>query len=1756
MTVLQELGSPVCFGTDEGRAMAQIVHDVAPGAAISFHTAFLGIADFANGIVDLANAGADGMGVAYFSSAGNNARDAYEANFDAGPNFSVGAFPSAVPQVAFWGGVAHDFDPGPGVDVFQSITVPVGASFTISFQWDSPFFSISGGAGSPNDLDIYVLNGAGTQVVAGDIMPNDAGGDAGELFSFSNSGPSTSYNIMIMSFSGPLPGLMKYVMFEGGGSTIINDFDTSSGTVYGHSNAAGGEAVGASDYRFTPAFGTDPAVVESFSSAGPTPILFDTAGNSIFDLRPKPEIVAPDGGDNTFFGFDVEPNGFPNFFGTSAAAPHAAGVAALMLEVDSTLTPGQIFTTLETTARDMDDPSTVGFDVGFDDATGFGLIDADAALASLTPPTPQPDISVAPLSLGFGDVTVGSTSDLVVTITNDGSADLEVTALSTTNPLFTVVSPVPPVTIVPLGTQDVTVRFSPVPTGAEAGSLNVASNDPDEALVGVPLSGAGVPPPPTVLSINAGGADYTTLGGDLFVADKAFAAGDFRYEGGSSDNIGPAISGTEDDALYQAVRFGSSFAYRFDGLAPGPYQVSLYFAEPNLNGAGRRVFDVLAEGVVMLDDYDIFAAAGGKRVAIVETFVLDVSDGRLDLDFVSSVRPAVVSAISVVSAGPPPAPEPDISVAPPSLDFGTVSVGATADLTTTIDNIGDADLNVSGLTTTNGVFTVVSPTTSVIIPPAGSQVVTLRFTPTAEVTENGDLDIASDDPDQPTVSVSLVAIGGPPPAPDISVTPQSLDFGGVIINTTSDLTVTIANDGTAGLTVSGLAASPSYSVIGATLPMIIPPAGFEQVTLRFAPTLEGPVPGSLDIASDDPDEGLVIVLLSGTGLPEPAPDISVAPPSLDFGTVSVGATADLTITIDNIGDADLNVSGLTTTNGVFTVVSPTTSVIIPPAGSQVVTLRFTPTAEVTENGDLDIASDDPDQPTVSVSLTGIGGPPPAPDISVAPPSLDFGTVSVGATADLTTTIDNLGDADLNVSGLTTTNGVFTVVSPTTSVIIPPAGSQVVTLRFTPTAEVTENGDLDIATDDPDHPTVSVSLTGIGTAPPPPPASAFRINAAGGDYTTLGGDLFAADKAFTAGDFGYEGGTEAAITNAISGTDDDALYQTIRYGTSFAYRFDGLAAGQYQVTLHFTEPQLTSAGGRLIDVLAEGTLVLDDYDIFVAAGGRRAAVTATFLVDVTDGQLDLEFLGVVRPALVSAVEVAGTAPEALSSILFQDRTSEAGIASLLFNSYVHTASWGDVNNDGLVDLFVGTFFSSTTDVPNKLLLNNGGTFVDASQPAVEIEGRASGSVFADFDNDGDLDLYVSNNRILNQTGATDEPSHIFRNDAGQFVDVTAGSGIDVQSNNGREVGILDFDGDGLLDLFIVADALRGSGPTLFLKNVGGFQFQDATASTGIPSDVHGLGLAVGDVTGNGWPDVFVAGGPTFDNTNRNYLFLANGDGTYREMDNSVIDWTPFTTGNEDWVSGGAFTDLNRDGKLDLVISHHFGSAEQQAIGAPLRVYMNRGLVGGDPVFEDITSLAGIPNILSKAPHVELQDFNNDGWPDIYTSIKIDTSDGIAPLIFTHEGLAGGDPSFASPALSNLHYYPGGPVADYDGDGRLDVFLEEFRSTFQGTPKDQGVVPSLLLRNTGATGNWLQVKVEDGLTPMGIGAKVKIYAVGGTQLLGFREIAVGYGFSSSQPAVAHFGLGAHAAVDVVIEMPFGGPVYRQDSVLVNQLIEVTG
>jgi len=510
-------------GSDEGRGMANLIKDVAPGSPQAFHTAFLSRLDFALGILELggistgysdppvsayvpttgaevsdvivddviyfvepmfspgqiaqaANTVAE-AGIPYFSSAGNNARNSYEADFEPtwrtgnnGRNLNNGAAPG--PNAT----LRHDFDPGPGVDDTQTITVFPDASglgvTVFSFQWDQPHASSTAFAntaagdlstppiGATSDVDFVIYDRNGILVpfcpavgLAVGITcqltgVNNIGRDAVELAALIYNGtPSqgpAQFQISIVVSGGPPPGRVKYVPFDFSGTIAINEWDTQSGTAYGHSNGEHVASVAAAAFYFTQAFdgdtpnddngrlpagtciaGGSAACLEDFSSAGEIPILFDKFGNSINEIVPdNPRFTGVDGSNTSFFAFDSSfddddadganspfstfvsltldedpASEIPNFFGTSASAPNVAAVAALMLEKNPTLSAQDVYDILSSTALPVnlregpydpnqqpilipDEPSRPGFNYD----SGHGLVDAEAAVMA----TPNP----------------------------------------------------------------------------------------------------------------------------------------------------------------------------------------------------------------------------------------------------------------------------------------------------------------------------------------------------------------------------------------------------------------------------------------------------------------------------------------------------------------------------------------------------------------------------------------------------------------------------------------------------------------------------------------------------------------------------------------------------------------------------------------------------------------------------------------------------------------------------------------------------------------------------------------------------------------------------------------------------------------------------------------------------------------------------------------------------------------------------------------------------------------------------------------------------------------------------------------------------------------------------------------------------------------------------------------------------------------------------------------------------------------------
>jgi tetratricopeptide (TPR) repeat protein len=500
---------------------------------------------------------------------------------------------------------------------------------------------------------------------------------------------------------------------------------------------------------------------------------------------------------------------------------------------------------------------------------------------------------------------------------------------------------------------------------------------------------------------------------------------------------------------------------------------------------------------------------------------------------------------------------------------------------------------------------------------------------------------------------------------------------------------------------------------------------------------------------------------------------------------------------------------------------------------------------------------------------------------------------------------------------------------------------------------------------------------------------------------------------------------------------------------------------------------------------------------------------------------------------------------------------------------------DYDNDGWADVY----FVNGAELPamkksspkfwNRLYRNNhDGTFSDVTEKAgVKAEGYSMGVAVADYDNDGDQDLFVTgvNRNIL------------FRNlsaegDKGRFEDVTekAGlTGVDPQRGQKAEkpwsvaAAWLDYDNDGDLDLFVVnyckwtpeidpycgamkegwrtycfPDRYEGL-PNQLFRNNGDGTFTDVSSQSGVGKHVgKGMGVAIADYDDDGFVDVFVS-----NDTLPNFLFHNNGRGGFEEV--GLIAGVAVNDGGRPVSGMGVdFRDYDNDGLPDLIVSALEGETY------PLFRNLGKGF------FADATWQSGLgaETVKRSGWSLGLFDFNNDGFKDLFT-VNAHVNDNIELYnnqtyrqpnsVFAGMG-AGEFLETSREAGANLQIkraHRGCAFADFDNDGRVDVVTTSLNE------------PVELFRNESTGENhWLAVRLIGVKSNHdGIGAKIKLVTGAGDAQ--FNQITTSVGYASSSDVRAHFGLGREKVVKLMeIRWP-SGVTQKLKDVAADQLLTVT-
>lgn len=472
---------------------------------------------------------------------------------------------------------------------------------------------------------------------------------------------------------------------------------------------------------------------------------------------------------------------------------------------------------------------------------------------------------------------------------------------------------------------------------------------------------------------------------------------------------------------------------------------------------------------------------------------------------------------------------------------------------------------------------------------------------------------------------------------------------------------------------------------------------------------------------------------------------------------------------------------------------------------------------------------------------------------------------------------------------------------------------------------------------------------------------------------------------------------------------------------------------------------------------------------------------------------------------------------LGGLKFEDITKSAGVAGK--DTWTTGVSMADINGDGLLDIYVCySGKKSPESRRNELWINQGNfKFTEkAAEFGIDDPSNSTQGLFFDFDNDGDLDLYLLNHHIeviteleFDQEKNQRHPyagDKLYRNDQGKFTDISESAGIKGSSLGfGLAVIASDINQDGWVDLLVTNDYIE---PDYLYINQGDGTFVDQTASLLPHISNFSMGADIADVNNDGLPDIFTLdmlpednerqkllyGPENYEQYNlmlkqgfhhqlmRNMLHLNRGKGVFSEIGQAA------GISNTDWSWSALFFDANNSGQKDLFITNGY-----------YRDYTNRDFLKykGDYYFKQAIAKekADTLHLVTSMSSTPVHNYFYENQEDI---------------TFKDLSLTSG--------FSEKNFSSGAAYSDLDNDGDLDLVINHLNQT------------SEILENKSQKGNWLQMELNlPGKNPFGIGTKLRAYSEG---QLHFQEQQPVRGFQSSSSYRLHFGLGNASMIDSLV------------------------
>lgn len=530
-------------------------------------------------------------------------------------------------------------------------------------------------------------------------------------------------------------------------------------------------------------------------------------------------------------------------------------------------------------------------------------------------------------------------------------------------------------------------------------------------------------------------------------------------------------------------------------------------------------------------------------------------------------------------------------------------------------------------------------------------------------------------------------------APEINVSPVSLDLGSVMEGTTgSAQSVAINNTGNGNLSISSITLNDTDNFAFVSTDdkpcdlsnATVEPSDYCTFGVAVTPNSEGDFSSAVVIASDDSDESSVSVAVSGTGTAIPKAEINVTPATKDYGSVIIDNIGDTQIfTIENEGDASLSISNIELDDEVNYSLDldggdsacASTSVTLLSAESCTVAITFVPSAAATHETNLTISSNDDDEGTLNVELTGVGAPK-TPEIAVSPSSHNFGTSVENTTGDTQVfTISNIGEESLQVNDIALSDEInFTLDLDggangcgTISKTIASEQSCTVSVTFSPRTDLNHSANIQIESNDSDESTLTIQLSGVATAEAEPEisldADTLNIGVADKDAVAPTGVLTISNtghKVLSVSEIAFASDNSAfSITSStcLSELTDTSFQVAAEESCTLTFSMGTTSTGSLADTFTITsddtdeETTVVTLMGKVFEPKVEIPAADSEQSFGLKLGNATATEAPTLIETVTE--LDTDTYEQVYPAVSFKASVPNAGDTAAVSVEFPD-----------------------------------------------------------------------------------------------------------------------------------------------------------------------------------------------------------------------------------------------------------------------------------------------------------------------------------------------------------------------------------------------------------------------------------------------------------------------------------------------------------------------